>query len=319
MLGLAVAAALLLSRGVSGVEASSALSAANAITLAAAPAYQLEAFRWERTTVAVYYNWDGGSCVFGGNDFSGPTTDIAPAILLENLRASIDEINVQLRGGLTLQLIGPATRAELCSTNGTRAIVVGFGTITSIGQALSYGTVVPGSNSLYTAARVFITTKNPLVCPTAPLYRDLQHTMTHELLHAIGIGHSTIALAVMAPTFVACRTPYTLQPDDIAAINALYIPKLPVATSAPVTAPVGIFVSNVIFTPSGQALAVFSGGSADQIESAARTAGATGVWVQDKTGKFQLLVVGGPAFLHDPFRAAFPNGLVGNAAVTLVR
>ena len=36
-------------------------------------------------------------------------------------------------------------------------------------------------------------------------------------------------------------------------------------------------------------------------------------------GQFRLLVVNGPTFLRDQFRAAFPQGLSANIAVTLVR
>ena len=64
---------------------------------------------------------------------------------------------------------------------------------------------------------------------------------------------------------------------------------------------------------------MFSGGTFDQLEAAARAAGATGLWVQDSGGQFRLLVIGGPAFLRDQFRAAFPLGLTSNLAVTVVR
>ncbi|MDA0302691.1 MAG: hypothetical protein O2822_09205, partial [Chloroflexi bacterium] len=67
------------------------------------------------------------------------------------------------------------------------------------------------------------------------------------------------------------------------------------------------------------ALAVFGGGTVAQLEVAAREAGATGVWAQDSAGRFVLLVVDGPAFINEPFRAAFAAGLAGSTAVTLAR
>ena len=48
-------------------------------------------------------------------------------------------------------------------------------------------------------------------------------------------------------------------------------------------------------------------------------AGASGVWVQDATGTYRLLVVNGPAFLRASFGSAFTGGLAASTAVTLVR
>jgi hypothetical protein len=336
-LAFAAGAAVLLGVASRPAEAATTPSAATSVAGVSTPNYELEGFKWFRPVIPVYYNWEGGACVFAGNDYSGPPTAIPEAVLTETLQTSLAEINSHLRGGLTLQFAGAATRAELCSTTSTRPIVVGFGAIPSTGQALSFGLTGWGTYSTYTAARVFLTTRNNFTCPTAPIYRDLQHTMTHEILHAIGIGHSNVASSIMAPTFAACRTPQNMQPDDIAAVNALYPPTLPapvttpVATATPSPTPTatptvtptpgtpGTFSRPVLFSPSGQSLAVFEGGTFDQLEQAARTAGASGVWVQDVGGTFRLLVIGGPAFLRDQFRAAFPSGFPPNIAVTLVR
>ena len=331
-LALAIAGAVLLGSVSRGVEAAHDVPGPVAIEGSAAPAYEFVGFRWKPPVVPVYYTWEGGSCVFAGNNFTGPTTTIPEHVLLENLQASIAEINTQLRGGLALQLSGLATRAELCSTDTSKSIVVGFGAIATTGQALGYGDRGSGT---YSATRVFITAAIPFVCATEPAYRNLQHTMTHELLHAIGLGHSSDASAIMAPTFVECRAPYTMQSDDIAAINALYPPKLPPPTFSAVTAsptptrtpvlsaatPTGSlgFAGPVVFSAVGQSLTVFPSGTFDDLEAAARGAAASGVWVQDARGTFRLFVVGGPVFLRDQFRAAFPNGLPAHTAVTLVR
>ena len=81
----------------------------------------------------------------------------------------------------------------------------------------------------------------------------------------------------------------------------------------------GTFSARPVFSASGQAFVVYASGSAEQLEAAAATAGATGVWVQDTNGKFFLLVVRGPAFLRQEFEAAFPLGFAGSTAMTLVR
>ena len=297
---------------------------------ASAPEFTLQGFRWDRSVVPVYYNWEGGACVFAGNNLSGAATALPPEVLLQTLQAAIAQINTQLRGGLRLELAGPATHAELCSTTQTRPIVVGFGTIEATGQALSFASTMPGSIAVYRAARVFLSNANSFVCDDVPRYRNLEHTMTHELLHAIGIGHSADSEAIMAPSYVFCRASALMRADDIAAVAALYPPTLPlpvatsVVTVTPTRAPVGAatgigFVTTVRFAPTGQALTVYLGGSTENLDAAARAVGATGVWVQDRDGRFRLLLVSGPGFLCDEFRAAFPQGLSANIAVTLVR
>ena len=78
-------------------------------------------------------------------------------------------------------------------------------------------------------------------------------------------------------------------------------------------------ISASAFGASGAALGIYTGGTVDQLEAAASAAGATGAWVQDRTGAFQLLVVSGPPFLKDAFKARFPSGLASSAALTLTR
>lgn len=90
---------------------------------------------------------------------------------------------------------------------------------------------------------------------------------------------------------------------------------LPVSTPTP-AAPSGRFAATPVFAPSGQALAVFGGGTVAQLEGAALAAQASGVWVQDALGAYQLLIVGGAAFIRDAFAARFPAGVT---AVTLIR
>ena len=81
----------------------------------------------------------------------------------------------------------------------------------------------------------------------------------------------------------------------------------------------GTFAAPPNFGTGTQAAAVFLGGSVDQLEAAARSSATSGVWVQDKSGAFQLLVVGGPAFLRDTFTSKFPGGFASATALTLTR
>lgn len=97
----------------------------------------------------------------------------------------------------------------------------------------------------------------------------------------------------------------------------------PPVTTPPVTTPpaggTGAFVAAPVFSASGQALVIFGGGTVDQLEGASSSAKATGAWVQDAGGAYRLLVVGGPAFLKDQFKASFPAGLGANTVATLTR
>lgn len=97
----------------------------------------------------------------------------------------------------------------------------------------------------------------------------------------------------------------------------------PLPAAPPVTPPPsgggGGFLATPIFSAGGQALVIFGGGSVDQLEAAGSAAKATGVWVQDASGAYQLLVVSGPAFLKDQFKAKFPNALSANTVATLTR
>lgn len=80
-----------------------------------------------------------------------------------------------------------------------------------------------------------------------------------------------------------------------------------------------------VFSNDGLALAVFSGGFVGDLEWNAWYAGASGVWVQDVTGRFQLLIARGPIFVNDQFAGAFPPASAGApnfarmVAVTLVK
>ena len=81
----------------------------------------------------------------------------------------------------------------------------------------------------------------------------------------------------------------------------------------------GGFSATPAFATSGQALVVYGGGTTIQLEAAARSAGASGVWVQDAFGSYQLLIIGGSSFLRDAFVARFPAGFASLTAMTLVR
>lgn len=94
------------------------------------------------------------------------------------------------------------------------------------------------------------------------------------------------------------------------------------ASEAPAMAPSPPpFMPAPAFSTSGFALVVYAGSpSTSALQAAASAAGASGVWVQDSKGAYQLLPAGpaAPAFLTGAFQAAIPT-LQAQMAVTLVR
>lgn len=108
----------------------------------------------------------------------------------------------------------------------------------------------------------------------------------------------------------------TPKASDVVAATPMMIRVTPPAPGAVEGS--AAFATPPTFSPTGQALAIFSGGSVDQLEAAAAATRATGVWAQDGSGAYHLLVVGGPAFLKDEFKKHFA-GLRPSTVVTLTR
>jgi hypothetical protein len=60
----------------------------------------------------------------------------------------------------------------------------------------------------------------------------IEDVATHEFGHALGLGHSTVGSATMYPSISTCsQQSRSLDPDDIAAVLALYPASLPTAPS----------------------------------------------------------------------------------------
>ena len=79
------------------------------------------------------------------------------------------------------------------------------------------------------------------------------------------------------------------------------------------------FAATPVFDPSGKALAVFKGGTVDDLVGAATSAKATGIWLQDASGSYQLFIIGGPSFIGDAFRAKFTAGFSSATSVLLTK
>ena len=88
---------------------------------------------------------------------------------------------------------------------------------------------------------------------------------------------------------------------------------------APPTGGKGTFVTTPNFGAGASALVIFNGGTAAELEAAVLAASGSGVWVQDASGAFQLLIGNGPMFLRDAFAAKFPGGFTGLLSVTVTK
>ena len=108
-----------------------------------------------------------------------------------------------------------------------------------------------------------------------------------------------LAIVVLGSLFAAS----TARAASLETVNGG--PALPGQT-APQPPPPGTFVPSPVYGNLGAALVVYSGGTVDGLQIAAGNAGASGVWVQDATGRYQLLPVQAPAFLKSGFASAFP-------------
>ena len=106
----------------------------------------------------------------------------------------------------------------------------------------------------------------------------------------------------------------------VAALPAGALAQTPTATPIASTPPVQQFQPAPVYNGDGFSLTVYQGSSIEGLKAAGAAAGASGVWVQDSRGVFQLLPTStaAPAFLQGAFQAAIPT-IMSPLAVTLVR
>jgi len=68
---------------------------------------------------------------------------------------------------------------------------------------------------------------------------NLLQTLTHEIGHSLGLSHSDVSDAIMAPFYKGYKPNLTLDKDDIRAIQALYGPEVSKPTPRPTPSPGG--------------------------------------------------------------------------------
>lgn len=250
--------------------------------------------------IAVYFggvpspsiSWNGTSSVFARvpSNVSGPVTvSIANN---DGTSASLPNGYTYDSGlGFSVISMSPMTGP---STGGTIVTIEGNGI--NPGSWVTFNGIPATSSTVVGSAQIVAATPPGLSGPVAVEVTQIGGRSAKLTTQFTFTGSGTTAPPAATPTPVATPTP-----------------------AAPPSSGAGGFVAPPRFSASGQALVIFAGGSADQLESAASGSGATGVWVQDAGGAYQLLVVGGPAFLKDQFRAAFPGGIPTNTPAALTR
>jgi hypothetical protein len=145
--------------------------------------------------------------------------------------------------------------------------------------------------------------------------------IVHEMGHTLGLGHSADVGDVMYPVLRSLVGGCTAKPSaqEYEALRSLYgaavaAPDPPIAAARAAPALV-----KPDFGQGRLALALFPGGTLEQLEVWARTADATGLALPDGRGVLRVLVLGAPSFVNADFRASFPSGWDVAKPVILVR
>jgi hypothetical protein len=179
---------------------------------------------------------------------------------LSAIQAAASNWSAQSNANILLYYMGRTSGASI-SANGRNEVFFRDESNGLYGQTYVWwdgtGALIETDTVFYTGGYTFLA--DGIACAGGALY--LQDAATHELGHALGLGHSSVSTASMNPYMNACTTSFrTLDADDLAGVESLY-PAGGVSNSAPsvtITSPAG----GSTFTESSAI--TFSGTSSDK-------------------------------------------------------
>lgn len=272
--------------------------------------YQLGEGKWRQPQVDVFYNWSETVCDSPYTNASGDSTPPVPAAAAtESLRIVIQDLNDALAGALVLVDAGKGPANGHCDWDGSGSIAVGWSPLHTAGVA-NYGWMGGPDGAAIFGAGVMIDSSSywtePIEsCSNGDTYRLLRHVILHEVMHALGIGHSEVSEAVMAPSHNVCVATAVLHQDDLDALRAHYPPSAsapkpgtsPVAGSPPATlGSIGLAITPAETTAEGLVPILATEGCDARVIAIA------------VGGKMLAYIVGAPTFVN----ASFPTPLAAS-------
>jgi hypothetical protein len=189
---------------------------------------RLEALE-ERLCMATSVGWDGA-----GQGSAALTYYIggAPSSL------SQAAVNAAIRTALNVwSAVANITFTQTTQPNQVRSLDLTFRRLDGAGRTLAQGYFPDDVNPARIAGDVQFDSSERWEVGNALGSQafDLVLTAVHEIGHALGLDHSDVAGAVMAPTVSPSRSSSGLASADVAAIRTLYAPRS--AESTPTTGP----------------------------------------------------------------------------------
>lgn len=249
---------------------------------------------WQQSSVSVWSNWNPAICNGAYRNATGdPRPPLSSREMHRILSAVLARLNDEIGGRLLLVDAGKGPAGRHCGeTDLAGGIFVGWSPL----EAGVAGMAPSATNgATITGAGVILNTL--LVCQDTSEW--IEFVMLHEMMHALGIAHSEVPDSVMSES-ADCDQTAILHEDDVEALSDLYpgrtarTAEAPVTSAAPAPAQTHFDATNAEVSPEQLIRRLAAGGCKPRLLAVSTS------------GRFQVYVVGAPAFVN----AAFPTVLV---------